>query len=304
MMTAEPKHAMMRFLLGEMPAQERAAFEDQYIKDTDLFQRLVELENDLIDLYAMEALSMPERERLEHSFLADPDRRKRLSFAQALVNHPDDETPTLSSELLKGGIWPRWFHLTGPALLSIAAILLLCMLIGISLLLVTNHQLRAGLQTAQRQQAEALKAAVGLQQQVDALTKELNVRNQSGEQTGQGTPSDQNLLSLTLKDDSLRSGGVIPRLEVPSGASSVAFHLVFPADRFSSYELFMETVDGTPVWHKDNAKSKSAGVGSKEIVVTLSSRILKGGDYVMRITTNSSHGTEDVAGYSFSVVRR
>lgn len=302
-MTAEPKHTMIRFLLGEMSAQERAGFEDQYTKDTDLFQRLVELENDLIDLYAMGALSRSERKRLEHSFLADPERRKRLSFAQALATYPAGEKPTFSNEPLKSGLRPGWFHPVSPTLLPIVAVLLLAMLTGISWLLVADHHLRTELEASQKQQAAALQRTASLQQQVDVLTKELDARTQSGERTVQGTPSEQTLLSFALRADSLRSNGEMPRLTVPSTASSVALHLIFPVDTFSSYDLFVETANGTPIWHKDNAKGASAGAGSKEIVVMLPARLLKGGDYIVRITARSSRGTEDVAGYSFSVLK-
>jgi hypothetical protein len=304
MMTAEPNRTMMRFLLGEMSAQERAAFEDEYIKDTDLFHRLVELENDLIDLYAMGALSRSEQKRLEHSFLADPERRRRLSFARALVNSPAGETPILSNERLQAGIRLRWFQPTSPALLPIAAALLLVMLTGISWLLVANEHLRTELQASRKQQAEAVKAVASLQKQMDALTKELDSHSHAGEQTEQGTSSDQTLLSFTLNADSLRSNSVMPRLIVPSATRSVELHLIFPADTVSKYDLFVETANGTPIWHKDNANGQAAGAGRKKIMVMLPTRLLKDGDYVVRITANSSHGTEDVAGYSFSVLKR
>jgi hypothetical protein len=303
MMTAEPKRTMLRFLLGEMSAQERAGFEDEYIRDTDLFQNLVELENDLIDLYAMGALSRSVQKRLERSFLADPERRKRLSFARALVNSPGGETPVLSSELLKAGIRPRWFHSASPALLPIAAVLLLAMLSGISWLVVANGHLRIELQSLQKQHAEELKAVARSQKEMDALTKELDVRSRSGMQTAQGTSTDLTLLSFTLKADSLRSNSVMPRLIVPSTATSVELHLIFPSDRVAKYNIFVETANGTPIWHKDNAKGRPTGAGSKKIVVMLPTRLLKNGDYVVQITASSSRGTEDVAGYSFSVLR-
>ncbi len=303
MMTVEPKHKMIRFLLGEMPAEERAGFEDEFIKDTEVFQRLVELENDLIDLYAMGALSRSERKRFEHSFLADPERRKRLSFARALVVHAS-ETASASTERLKTGIRRRWFQPISPVLLPIAGILLLFMLTGMSWLLAVNHQLRTELQASQKQQAEALKTVVNLQKQVEVLTQDVDARNRSDGQAAQGTPSDRNLLSFALKDDSWRSSGVIPRLIVPSTTSAVALHLIFPADTFSSYELFIETASGTPIWHKGKVQGERAGAGSKEVVVRLPAHLLKDGDYVARITAGSSRGLEDVAGYSFSVVKR
>jgi len=298
-MTAEPQRAMMRFLLGEMPAEERAEFEDKYIKDTDLFHRVVELENDLIDRYAMGALTEPERKRLEQSFLADPERRKRLAFARAAGQLAGEE-PTVCSP---PGIRPRWFHPSSAALVSIA-FLLPVMLAGISWLLVANHQLNAELEALRSRQAAAQQTEAALQQRVDNLTQELKARNQPSEQTAPVETAGQTLMAFTLKSDALRSDTLIPRLVVPATTSSIALHLVFPADPFSSYELFVENANGTPVWHKDRAKSALAAAGSKEIVARLPARLLKTGDYIVRIIAQSSHGTEDVAGYSFSVVHR
>ena len=102
---SDPQLTMIRFLLGEMSNEERASFEDQYTRDTALFHSLVELENDLIDLYAADALSKSERKRLEHSFFADPDRRKRLPFATALATYPVTEIPTPAPGRARLCVW-------------------------------------------------------------------------------------------------------------------------------------------------------------------------------------------------------
>ena len=293
-MTAELKNAMMRFLLGEMPAEERAAFEDQYIKDPDLFQQLVELENDLIDLYAMGALSRSERKRLEQSLLADPERQNRLPFARAMAGYSAQEKPTRPIQSLFGSL--PWL----PALLPIAAVLLLVLLVGTGWLLLANHNLRTELETLRDQQAAALKTTADLQQQVDALIRELAARDQSTHDTSSG----QTLLSFALKADSLRGDGQTPRLVLPPAVSSLALHLIFSADSFSDYNVFLETANGSLVWHKTHAKGQPSAAGNKEIVVTFPTSLFKNGDYVARITAGSGSGAEDVAGYSFSIVRR
>src|SRR5215472_2121992 len=84
----EPKSNMIRYLLGQMSDHERSSFEEQYQKDTGLFHELAELENDLIDLYALGALSKSEQSQMR-SFLAYPDRQKRLAYARTLACYPD-----------------------------------------------------------------------------------------------------------------------------------------------------------------------------------------------------------------------
>jgi hypothetical protein len=293
----EPRHAAIRFLLGEMSAEERERFEDQSIKDDELFQSVAETENDLIDLYAMGALSEPERERLERSFLADPDRRNRLPFARALVALSPREAsapvhePSASQNPPHASL--RWISLAQP----LAAAVLLGMVVGVSWLLFANHALRAELQAAHQQQATAVQEAAGLRQQVDVLTSELNT-------AGQHVSSDQDSVSFTLTADASRGSGETARLAMPSTAAFAVLHLVFPADTFSSYHVFAETAGGKQVWEQEQAGSARIGAQNKEIVIALPAELLKPGDYVLRITGGNGHKTEDVTAYSFRVLHR
>src|SRR5215471_12442177 len=96
----EPKSTMMRYLLGQMPDHERSSFEEQYQKDTGLFDELAELENDLIDLYALGGLSASEQEQMR-SFMADPDRQTRLQFARTLARYPGPEIESVRASALE-----------------------------------------------------------------------------------------------------------------------------------------------------------------------------------------------------------
>jgi hypothetical protein len=298
----EPRHAAIRFLLGEMSAEERERFEDQSINDDDLFQSVAETENDLIDLYAMGALSQSEQERLERSFLADPERRERLPFARALVALPPRETSTSVREPSLSQNPPlirlRWTRLAQP----LAAAVLLGMVVGMSWLLFANHSLKVELQAAHQQQATAVQEAAGLRQQIDALTSELNT---AGQHVSSGQDSvGQDSVSFTLSADASRGSGWTARLALPSTAAFAVLRLVFPADTFSSYHVFAETAAGKQVWQQEQAGSARIGAHNKEIVIAVPVEILKPGDYVLRVTAGNGHETEDVTAYSFRVVRR
>lgn len=287
---SEPKNSMIRFLLGEMSDEERASFEDEFTRDTNLFHSLVELENDLLDLYAADALSPAERQRLERSFLADPERRRRLPFARTLMSYPEEQAQGRASNPTR-----PWVHSSRWNMLpAAAAVLFVTAAIGISWLMVANHRLRTELDTLRQQQATALERTASLQQQVADLTRELNA----------GIPQDRNPVSFTLATDAVRGDGEIPKLKIPSTASFVILHLVFPADSFSLYHVFLETVGGSQVWHEGHANGKRLSRANKEIVLTVPARILLPEDYVLRITAGKGQQTEDVAGYSFSVLRR
>src|SRR5512136_1188717 len=181
----EPKSTMIRYLLGEMSDRERSSFEEQYQKDSDLFFELSETENDLIDLYALGTLSDSEQERMR-SFLADPDRMKRLGFARTLVTYPNTgleggrvsvpESPTRSS------FWqrPRQF-----ALRAVAAAAAAVMVVGISWLFVADRNLRGELAALRNQQSNATHREQALQQQIDSLTHELEQLGKSANEVEQ-----------------------------------------------------------------------------------------------------------------------
>lgn len=302
-MIAEPKRAILRFLLGEMSPQERADFEDAYIKDTELFRQVVELENDLIDLYAAGALPRTERKRLERSFLVDSARRKRLVFARVLVQHPAFGQPEVSYQLRRSTTWLPRLQSIRYALLPIFAVAVMAMLMGVLWLLRTNHSLRLELEDLERQQAAARQRTEALQRQIGVLNSKLAARRQQEEKIAQITSRDRTLTTLTLESDAVRSSGELPRLTLGSSSRAVTFHLIFPQDPFHSYDLSVESASGSLIWHEAQARSGPAIAGNKEIVFTVPSRILKAGDYVVRLEGNSGEGREDVAGYSFTVVK-
>jgi anti-sigma factor RsiW len=73
------------YLLGELSEQEQEQLEIRYFSDDELFNKLLAIEDELIDLYARGDITVAERVRLERHFLASPDRRKRVQLAKALL---------------------------------------------------------------------------------------------------------------------------------------------------------------------------------------------------------------------------
>ncbi|HEX8351739.1 MAG TPA: hypothetical protein VF611_02360 [Pyrinomonadaceae bacterium] len=74
-----------RYLLGEMSEAERAALEQEYFVDRQLFDRVMRVENELVDGYARGLLPPPTREQFIRHYLAHPRRRERAEFAEALA---------------------------------------------------------------------------------------------------------------------------------------------------------------------------------------------------------------------------
>src|SRR5262245_30411487 len=82
---ANQKRLMVQYLYGELSPDERAGFEDLYLKDSGVFQEIVALEYEIVDQYILGELSQGERKRFESSFLANPARRDAVETARSLL---------------------------------------------------------------------------------------------------------------------------------------------------------------------------------------------------------------------------
>src|SRR5262249_44452143 len=75
---------LIRFLLGELEDEERTRVAERSFLDDDLFDRLLEAENDLVDRYVKGELTARERERFEKVVLQREPMRERVAFARTL----------------------------------------------------------------------------------------------------------------------------------------------------------------------------------------------------------------------------
>ena len=83
-MTSGGEQLLTRYLLGELPEEERSGLEAEYFADPELFARLLAAEDDLIDAYVRGALSTEARARFEERFCRNGDGVQRIAFANAL----------------------------------------------------------------------------------------------------------------------------------------------------------------------------------------------------------------------------
>ncbi|HEV2863087.1 MAG TPA: hypothetical protein VGX48_18875 [Pyrinomonadaceae bacterium] len=82
--TQQTEH-LTRYLLGEMPEEERARLEDEFLGDEGLFQGIADAENDLLDDYVGDRLGRRERESFERHYLRLPGSRERLQAARLIA---------------------------------------------------------------------------------------------------------------------------------------------------------------------------------------------------------------------------
>jgi len=84
-MDSRPIPFMIRYLLGELTEAEAATFENEYLSDRRLFDRLSATEAELIDAYIAGELPGDRKARFEEKFLASPGQREKIENARALA---------------------------------------------------------------------------------------------------------------------------------------------------------------------------------------------------------------------------
>jgi hypothetical protein len=113
-MGESPDERVIRsYLLGEMSAEERAAFQQRIFEDDEVFQRVLAAEDDLTDSLARGELPPAEAARVR-LFLDESSQRSRVPIARALAR--------LEKRQSAGPIWRRALPLAACLVLALAAL--------------------------------------------------------------------------------------------------------------------------------------------------------------------------------------
>jgi len=301
---AEQHRLMTRYLFGEVSEEERAEFEDKYLKDSEVFQELIGLENEIIDRYVLGELPQPERERFERSFLTHPERRETVEIARSLLAH-SASAENVSSHVDSHFRGERLAFTSKPAAWRMqvaAAAVFLFMTAGIFVLLMVNRRLGNEVERLRTEQAGTAHDREALQRQVESLQADLQKRDTAIQQLAE-LQNDRNMVSFTLGGELPRGNNELTKLIIPTGVSSVSLHLTMARDPHSHYNLSVKTAGGNLVWRGQNIQSRIIDSGSQEIALVLPAHLFHNGDYVIRVTTGREDVFDNVAGFTFRVVK-
>ena len=84
---SEQEHKLRRYFLGELKFEEQVLVEQQLFLDNDYAEVAQVVEDDLIDDYLHDDLTVDERRRFEGRFLKRPEREVDLRIANALSRY-------------------------------------------------------------------------------------------------------------------------------------------------------------------------------------------------------------------------
>jgi hypothetical protein len=330
----EVEQLMTRYLLGELSAEEKEEFEGQLCLDGELFERMLNHRDGLIDNYLGNSLSTSQRQHFEQHFMASPEQRERVEMAQALldvfaaehkINLPiidqNADRPSATGTQSEPVSW-------GQRLYNFLRIPRLAFELGVALLILgsiwafyDSSRLRKQLAQTQaeseRKQRELQQDLAKERERADRLDAELKLAQQPRETPSprpeQAPRQGSDLLAFVLRSDFDRtsrgpqSGGQ-EKLTLPSDADSIQLQLKLRSDDYRRYRVTIRELSSNSIVLPPKELSARTTKVGKVVVVTLSASSFAGAakDFFATLDGWTPEGKleERVDRYSFQVEKK
>ena len=314
-----------RYLLGELAEPDQSALEEKYFSDPALFDQVVRAETELVDNYARGRLSPQVRQRFEQAYLAHPQRRERLRFAEALAARLDqvDASGVPAKQSVRAPSWSSRFAslfeglLQGEQRALAFSVMLVLLFLTFGSIWLALKSRRTGQELAQTQAQQAAQELHErqLQQQLanertrnQELTAELDQVRAAMAQT-RPTPQESSapaFVSLLLFARGIRGSetGSAPTLTVPRGTQQVRLQLNLKDNSYPRYQVELRAIGGQEIFRRRNLKPQATKTGAR-FVFSLPAAKFSTGDYMLTLKGVAQDGeVEDVSKSLFRVEKK
>ena len=272
-----------------------------------------------MDDYARGRLSPETRERFEKAYLADPERRARLRFSEALVAKLDREVSPglIPQEAETTSWWQKLFvpFIGGQRALAFSFAVLLLMVLGSAWLLLRTSRLRNELAQTRATEAAREQHERELQQQlIDEQARNQRLIAELDRERAQPTPeigiaSPKNtapaFVSLLLVASGVRGAETkSPTLSIPARTQEVRIELKTAENEYQSYQLELHAVGGKAIFDRKSVKPTIRKSGANFRFTVPASKFTSG-DYILTLKGVMPTGeVEDVSKSLFRVERK
>jgi anti-sigma factor RsiW len=295
---------MTRYLLGELSEAEREAFEARYFEDPRVFAELADVESALVDDYVRRRLTPEVRRQFEAFYLADPARRERVRFAEALVSTIDRvntaaKTPTRRQE--PSSPWPAWLGAIRAPRFAMAAAMLVLAAAGIWLVLNAPRTPRVSSTTAGGGPGPAATSV-----QPGDSTTATGVPTPGTTQPGPNAPPPPVVAIATLAltvgpGERAAAIGEPPTLTIPPDTEQVRLALTLREHDYARYRVSIRAVGGGEVFRLSDL-IPIMDDRTPAFTLTMPAPRLQTGDYLLTLQGASAAGEfEDLSQTLFRV---
>jgi hypothetical protein len=274
--TGEDKR-LTDYLLGNLPGPDEMRLEEEYLNNSDVQDRLLIIEDELVDAYLQKELSADERKQFEARFLASPRGRRKLELAKSLMLLASTQKPASRPKLFFSMRWT----------FAVAALLLLFVL---------GWSIRQKIW-----QHPATERAGGkpndTNQQMPAMSAGHNKPATPAEGPSEH-PQTPVIASIILRPVA-RNIEQSPQMKIPQGALHVKIQLDLAADNHESYKAALLDAADDVKWSERNLKSQPTASGHA-VVLKLPAGLFKKGQYTLLLSPDED-AARPIAEYAFVV---
>jgi hypothetical protein len=292
---------LTRYLLGDLPEDERERLQAEYLADDALFARLLSAEDDLLDRYARGALAEPDRLRFEERFGQTPAQIRRVSFAHALraATARRAAQPAQAAARLH-----RWRLRRASPMWAAAATALVALLAAKVWWNQADGPGRKVLRPATESPMTGTPSAQASDPDLNPSTPQPSVNER--EATRAPDTSAAAVAKVDLRAGLVRAGGRAPELALSRATTSAELRLEIPADiraaGHSRYVAVVETPSGVAV---AAARGLAPDAGNAFVTLRVPAQRLGHRDYVVLLSAEKADGTTTfLRGYTFEVQHR
>lgn len=329
-MTEENLHnetEVRRFLLGEMPEDERTAFEEKFVADEDLFEQTRVVEDELIESYIRKTLSSAEREKFKRNFLSTESRRRRVAFTRTMLDKLADRKEIAvakNTEAAEGNpsVWDSIANFfKTPKLVFGAAFAILFLVFSLWFLVLKSPDNEIArqttptptVQTIQPNQNQSSPSNQNVPVNSNANVTEKNPANKNASPNANREAPNRNQNTDVRKPDSIgvapvlalfagmnRADGKMPELRLAKNASGANLQLNLESQDYKIYRVEIVDPDGNLIVQNNKLKARNS-----KINLFVPANKLKKGDYMIKLSAlNPQNENESIADYSFRVNRK
>ncbi len=269
-----------RFLLGDVNDEDRQSLERLFISDPKSRERILIVENDLIDDYLEDCLSASDREKFVRQYGETPQHRRKIRIARSIKEYAVSEVMLTRPVASANPKWRNFLSSLGLRrpiwLIPVAALTVACVVAFVWLV-----QLN-------RRKAQENDRRVAIERELVDLNAPSSIHDQ--------------MFSIVLPPVSVRSVQSTAELTPRADLRVVELQLLWTQkEQYKSYRAVLRRIDDTEQFTVPNLHVENSS-GGRAVRVRLPTRILRRGLYQVNVTGVAEDGASgQVEEYTFTV---
>ena len=311
-----------RYLLGDLSESEELALERRFLLDDEVFERVWDIENRIVDHYVRGRLNATEKELFEQNYLASPVHRERVALARKLVEVADSSAEKRKARSgtrlslrwwspvavsLRRGPW-RWAAIAAMLTLAVAVVLLFSerarLQKQIRQLNDESAFQRLRTQDLEREMTAQRDRSDKLAVEIERLPKDTRSAGDAGK-TSSPKSELRSVVSFLLGPMLMRSGGEAHQLKIAPETQTIVLQMKVRSAGIRTFQVALRTVEGAQVWSKAPISARPQTRNVALVSFGIPARRLVAGDYVLTLSsTRDTAGVEEMNRYFFRVIKQ